>query len=67
MRVNRYRGFRAETENQIRKMANKGYSPAQIRHWLLARTISIGTESITGNQIGELMDMVPGEYYHAAG
>ena len=62
MRTYQYRKFREEVEEQIRKQVNNGWEPDKIQFWLLTRIISIGSGSITGTQIGELMDMIPGEY-----
>lgn len=62
MRTYQYRKFREEVEKQIRKQVNRGWTPEELRFWLLTRIISMGSDSITGTQIGELMDMIPGEY-----
>lgn len=62
MRTYQYRKFREEVEKQIRKQVNNGWEPDKIQFWLLTRIISMGSGSITGTQIGELMDMIPGEY-----
>lgn len=62
MRTYQYRKFREEVEEQIRKQVNNGWEPDKIQFWLLTRIISMGSGSITGTQIGELMDMIPGEY-----
>lgn len=62
MRTYQYRKFQEEVEKQIRKMVNNGWEPDKIQFWLLTRIISMGSGSITGTQIGELMDMIPGEY-----
>lgn len=62
MRTYQYRKFQEEVEKQIRKMVNNGWKPDKIQFWLLTRIISMGSGSITGTQIGELMDMIPGEY-----
>ncbi len=62
MRTYQYRKFQEEVEKQIRKQVNRGWTPEKIQFWLLTRIISMGSGSITGTQIGELMDMIPGEY-----
>ena len=67
MRGYQYRSFRAEMERQILKMVNKGWDTQQIQSWLLARVISCGSVSVTGAQLGELLDMVPGHEQFAAG
>lgn len=64
MRVYRYRKFREETEKQIMKMINKGRSRDQIRDWLLDQVVN--SEGVTGPQMGELLNLIPG-IYRAAG
>lgn len=66
MKNYQYRSFRAEVERQILKLVNKGWNTQQIQNWLLARLISCGSGSITGDQLGELLDMIPGRRYRAA-
>lgn len=67
MKNYQYRSFRAEVERQILKLVNKGWEARRIQCWLLNKVISCGTGSVTGTQLGELLDMVPGYDWRAAG
>ena len=64
MRVHQYKKFKEETEERILSLANKGWSGSQITDWLHDRLASVDT--ITGDQLGELLSLIPG-IYRAAG
>lgn len=67
MREYQFRNLKGHMENKIRRMVNKGSSPDRIRDHVLNSLVNSGSDSYTGRQLGELLEMVPGGRNRAAG